>query len=276
MSDQSLKSLEDEIFLKDIIDFLLDSWKKILLSGIIGLVLALVYAFISPTQYKADANIQVGKLAGVDIESPSTLIAKLRMPNYYSKLTLAACNIIDKENPGQFLINKINPLILKGSLIVNISYTSSSSLEAEKCLATIFDEIRRNQNALSSPILQLKNNQLIGIKKRLETNESFVNLLSNKNLRFDFSDEKFSANALLLATFMSKENEITDLRAEIMKMEASLEEPETKAASLVTPISIIEESAMMKLSLIMVVGVFSGLLVGSLIVVGKRSFVATQ
>jgi hypothetical protein len=104
MSEQSFNTIsEDEISLKDIIDFLVESWKTIVLGGVVGGLLGLGYGLIAPAKYQATANIQVAKVAGTDVEAPAVLIEKLKMPMYYSQKTYVACNVMDKHEPGEVI-----------------------------------------------------------------------------------------------------------------------------------------------------------------------------
>ena len=72
MSEQSFNQpLEDEVSLKDIIDFLSESWKSILSTSALGVLGAVAYITFTPNMYQATANIQVAKVAGTDVESPA-------------------------------------------------------------------------------------------------------------------------------------------------------------------------------------------------------------
>ncbi len=68
MSDQNLNpnfnsNNEDEISVKDIIDFLIESWKAIILTGLLGLVGSIAYVWVTPNQYQATAQIQMAQIS---------------------------------------------------------------------------------------------------------------------------------------------------------------------------------------------------------------------
>jgi uncharacterized protein involved in exopolysaccharide biosynthesis len=236
MNNQSIENLEDEISLLDIVDFFRESWKQILVSGIVGGTLGVGYALISPSIYQATANIQVSKVAGSDVETPSVLIEKLKMPMYYTQSTFTACNVMDRSEPGDAIAKGIKPTLSKNTPIISITYKEKSTEDAKKCLEGVLSDIRTNQNILAKPILETKNNQLANLKQKLESAEKISKILSTKNPNFDFSDSQFSASTLLLVTTLNKENEVKDLRAKIGDLEIALAEPQTKEASLSTPI----------------------------------------
>ncbi len=272
MSEQSFNQPQGNgIFLKDIIDFLSEFWKAIALSGIVGGLLATGYAFIAPTKYQAKASIQVAKVAGADVETPSTLLEKLKMPMYYSKETHVACNVVDMIEPGEVIANNLKPTLSKTAPIINFSYIEKTSKEAQKCLEGVLNDIRNNHNSLANPILESKKNQLTNLKKKLEATEGFIRDSSNKNSNFDFSDSKFSASILLLVNTLSKENELRDLLSQIAELEISLSEPQTMEVILITQIYAPKQKISPKLPLIVIGGVMAGLFLGLLLIIGKRT-----
>lgn len=275
MSEQSFNQpLEHEISLKDIIDFLSDSWKVIALSGIIGGLFASGYAFISPPKYQAYASIQVAKVAGIDVETPSTLLEKLKMPMYYSAATYSACNVMEMIEPGEVIANNLKPTLSKISPIINFSYKEKSPKDAEKCVESIFNDIRNKHNSLAKPILENKKNQVMNLKKKLDATGRFVKVPPDNNLIFDSSDSKFSASVLLLATTIDKQNELKDLHSRISELEISLLEPETMEASLIAPIYVPKQKVSPKFSLILIGGSIVGLFLGLLLMTGKRTYSA--
>lgn len=266
------KPIEDEISLREIVDFLLKSWKIIAFSGVVGGLLAAGYVLVTPPKYHASANIQVGKVAGVEVESPGVLVEKLKLPMYYSSKSYSACNVIDQIDPGKVIANNLNPRIAKLAPIVSFSYTDNSPEDAQKCLESVLRDIRSNQSSLAKPILESKNKELINLKKKLDAAERIITELPNKNSSFDFSDVKSSSSVLLLATILIKENEIKDLRSQINDLEIELLESQTGETFLVTPIYASQQKVSPKQSLLLKGGVVIGLFLGLLFMVGKRSW----
>lgn len=265
MSEKSFNQPpEDEISIKDIIDFLMESWKTIALSGLIGGLSAVGYAFITPPKYQATANIQVAKVAGSDVESPSTLLDKLKMPMYYSTESYTACNVMDMIEPGEVISKNLKPVLSKSSPIISFYYIEDSPAAAQKCLESILNDVRKSQNLLAKPIIEIKKNQLENLRKKLDAAERLVKILPIKNSNFDFSDQKFSASTLLLATTLSKENEIEGLRYQINDLEILLTDPQTKEAFLTTPIYAPKQKVSPNRTQILIVGVMAGLFLGLL------------
>ena len=270
MNNQSIENLEDEISLLEIVDFFRESWKQILVSGIVGGTLGVGYALISPSIYKATANIQVAKVAGSDVETPSILVEKLKMPMYYTQSTFTACNVMEREEPGDAIAKGLKPTLSKNAPIISITYKEKSTEDAKKCLEGVLNDIPTNQNILAKPILESRNNQLANLKQKLESAEKILKILSTKNTNFDFSDSKFSASSLLLATTLNKENEVKDLLTKISDLEIALAEPQTKEAFLTTPIYAPSARVEPKRTMIVLLGGIAGGVLAIAYLVGRR------
>lgn len=237
MNEQSYGSGEDELSIAEIVDFFRESWKQIVLGGVVGGVIGVSVALLSPSIYQATAYIQVAKVANADVEAPNILLEKLKMSMYYSQKTFTECNVENTIEPGKAIANGLKPTLSKGAPIISISYKDKNIDDAKKCLESVLNDIRKNQNEIAKPILEQRKNQLSYLKQKLESAEQITKLLSSKKLNFDFSDSKFSASTLLLATTLTKENEVKDLRTQINDLEKALTEPQTKETYLTTPIN---------------------------------------
>jgi uncharacterized protein involved in exopolysaccharide biosynthesis len=247
-----------------------ESWKAIALGGMIAGLLATGYIFITPPKYQATANIQVARVAGSDIESPAILLEKMKIPSYYSQKTYLACNVKDAVDPGMTIASNLKPILVKSAPIIKVSYKAASRKEAVSCLEAVMDEIRFNQNILSKSVINTKLTQLLALKQKLHTIESFRSKLTNLNL--DFSDSKSSSSNLLLAITIMKENEIKDLRFQISDIEISLVEPQTIETFLSAPIYSSDQKVSPKRAMSMIGGGVAGLFFGLLLMLGHRVY----
>ena len=236
MNNHNFENVEDNLSLAEVINLFKKYWKSIAVGGLIGGLLGSAVATIIPPKYQATANIQVGKVANVDIESPSVLVEKIKLPMYYSLNTYGECNVADLIEPGVALAKSLNPMVAKNAPIITISYKEKDISRAKKCLESVLGDIRENQREISKPILDSKRNQLDNLRQKLESAEDVIKTLASNKRNFDFSDSKFSASTLLLATSLNKDNEIKDLRTQINEMEIALAEPQTKEAFLIKQI----------------------------------------
>lgn len=237
MNTNESVSTEDDLSLLEIYDFFKENIKTIFLGGVVGGLIGVAVALLLPSKYQATAYIQVAKVANADVEAPNILLEKLKMSMYYSAKTFTECNVENTTEPGKAIAKELKPTLAKGAPIISVSYKDKNIDDAKKCLESVLYDIRTNQNEIAKPIFEQKKNQLSNLKQKLESAEQITKLLSSKKPNFDFSDSKFSASTLLLATTLSKENEVKDLRTQINDLEIALAEPQTKETYLTTPIN---------------------------------------
>lgn len=258
MNEITHSNQNDELSISEIVDFFRESWQIIALGGLVGGVIGLSFALITPSMYQATAYIQVAKVANSEVEASNILLEKLKMSMYYSQTTFNECKLENVKEPGGVIAKALKPALVKGAPIINISYKEKNIDDARKCLESVLNDIRVNQNAIAKPILEQKNNQLANLKQKLESAEQITKILSSKKPNFDFSDSKFSASTLLLATTLGKENEVKDLRTQINDLEIALAEPQTKETYLTTPINAPNIRVEPKRSLIVFGSIISG------------------
>lgn len=270
MNDQNYETAEDGLSLTEVNDFFRESWKQILVSGIIGGTLGVGYALISPSIYQSTASIQVAKVAGSDVEPPGFLVDKLKLPTYFTQSTLTACDFGDRPNSGDALAKALKPTVSKNGQIISITFKAKSTEDAKKCLEAVLKDIRTNQNILAKPMLESRNNQLANLKQKLESAEKLLKILLIKNHTFDFYDSKFSASTLLLATTLAKENEVIDLRTKISDLEMALVEPQTKETFFATPIYAPMDRVGPNRTLIVLLGGIAGGVLAIAYLLGRR------
>ena len=276
MKDNDYEIRNDEISLLEIVDFFKESWKKILLGGVVGGTLSAGYALLSPSIYQATAYIQVAKVANADVEAPSVLIEKMKIPTYYSPNTLVSCKVENLAEPGRVLANELNPSSAKNSPFISIKYKEKTAEEAKKCLESVLVDILKNQDEIATSILEIKKNQLTNLKRKLEIAEQQLKILHPKAPNFDFTDPNYSSFTLLFAATLSKEKEVKDLRVQINDLELELAEPQTKLANFVLPIYAPNYSVGPKLTFIALVGIITGIILVMLFLLGRSFFLNLQ
>ena len=231
---------DDEISLADIFSFFAEQWKFILGLALFGAALGTGYSLLSKPRYQASGQIQVGKVANVEVETPAMLMAKLAMPSYFSNETLKVCEVINNVDPADVLLKKVSAALNKTAPIITITLKATDPVLAKECVQSLFKDIRTNESENTAAILNVKKNQLQGLRQKLEVAEgiaaSFMKIYPGKAPQFNFDDEKFSAAGLLFATASSKQYEVKDLRNQINELEFLLQAPQTKEAELVVPI----------------------------------------
>lgn len=262
--DNQPMETDDEISLVDIAQFLIDN-SGVFIRFVVGCgLLGAAYAFLAPPQYEATMNIQMAMVANNPVEPPAVLLEKMKLPLYFSETTWKKCDTEEDLTPSRTLTKKLNPVLNKQAPFIGFSYRDNSPLESQTCLLAVLEDIQLKQKRLSAPIIEQKKSYLETLKAKLATAEQVSQYLNAQKRDFKFKDERFSASALILATSLSNEKEIKDLRNQITELEISLSSPQTQDTFLAAPIFASQQAVAPKkllvISLALLIGVFAALL----------------
>lgn len=272
MSEQSFNIIsEDEISIKDIIDFLVESWKSIVLTGLFGLIGSIVYLLMTPNQYQATAQIQMAQISansnnnnnntnplGVNIEDPNLLMARLRLPSTYSNQEIKSCDFESAEAPSEALVKVAKFSPVKGVLsMIELKVNRESKEVAIACAQSLFDSIKASQNEIIKPYIEEAKTLLVKYQERLTNSQALVS-------RADKS------GAALSAAYLANRDEVKFLTEEILRLNTFITTADTRQAKLVSPIYASDVPVFPKKTISLILGLMSGLFLGLLFVLGKK------
>ena len=250
---------EDEISIFDIVDFFITHAKTILMTGILGLITAGFYLWVTPPQYEATAQIQMAQwssnknlgVASGNVEEAGTLITRLTLPTTYSSQNIQACKMEDvKIDQGAALSKQLKYSVVKTSPnVVEIKVQQKSKDDALTCLQSIFGSIKESQNKIFEP-LQLQAAQLIAEKNK--------KLALAKDLVFR-GDQSGPA---LSAVYLSTRDEITILKDDIESLTNFVNSKDARPTRLISPIYAAEKPVSPKKSISLIAGLIGGLFLG--------------
>ncbi|QAU33080.1 Wzz/FepE/Etk N-terminal domain-containing protein [Janthinobacterium sp. 17J80-10] len=261
----------EEISLRDVVQFLKDGRKWIVSTFAVFMLVGIAYVMFAPPKYEVSANIEMAAVAGQLIEEPNILAEKLKLPLYYSVATFSACKAENKKpSPGEFLADQLKPSVNKNAPIIRFKFKGATADEAKQCLEAVLRDIQRNQNSVWAPLFNTKKSQLVLLEEKLKSAEKFAAQLSLDKAKLQFSDPKFSATALLLVTLTQKENEIMDLRKQINDIQPTLQPPQTRQTSLVTPIHVPVTQTSPDVFLALISSAIAGIFAGILLVLARK------
>ena len=272
MSDQNINpSIEDEISLKDIVDFIVESWKTILATGILGILGAVVYIFVTPNQYEATAQIKMAQISannnntnplGVNIEDPNLLMARFKLPTTYSAQEIKACGFESTEGSAEKLVKIAKFSAVKGvGSIIELKINRDSKDVSVTCAHSLFENIKASQNQIIKPYIEEAKTLLIRYQDRLTNSQSLVS-------RADKS------GAALSAAYLANRDEVKFLTEEILRLNTFITTADSRQAKLVSPIYASDIPVAPKKKIALVAGLFAGLFLGLLLMLGKRGLKA--
>ncbi len=278
MSDQSFDAIQDdEISLKEIIDFLIESWKTIAAVGVLGLLSAIVFIFVTPSQYEAAAQIQMAQInisnnnnnnnnnntnpLGVNLEDPNTLIARMKLPTAFSEKEVQACKLEKSRFPTEQLANSVvNLSTVKGvTSLVELKIRGESKEEALSCAQAIFENIKDSQSQILKPYVDEAKTLLLKYQVRLSEAQSLI-------ARADKSGQALSA------AYLANRDELKFLSDETIRLNSIITAGDTRNAKLVSPIYASDKPVSPKKTMTLVLGLLAGLFLGLLYVLARKAW----
>jgi capsular polysaccharide biosynthesis protein len=273
MSEQSFNQpLEDEISLKDIIDFLVDSWKTILGVGLLGLLGSVGFLSVAPNLYEATAQIQMAQISsnnnnnninplGINVEEPNLLMARLKLPTSYSAAEIKACGLEKEKMPAESLVSMSNFSAVKGvGSIIQLKIRMESKDQAVICAQALFENIRESQNQIIKPYIEEAKVLLTKYQSRLKEAQEFVTRADR------------SAGAALSAAYLANRDEVKFLTDEIIRLNTFITAGDARQAKLVSPIYASEAPVFPRKKVALIVGILAGLFLGFFLMVVKRFY----
>lgn len=269
MSEQSFNQpLEDEISLKDIIDFLMESWKTIVGVGLLSLLGSVGFLAVTPNQYEATAQIQMAQISannnnntnplGVNVEDPSLLMARLKLPTTYSAAEIKACGLEGQKMPAESIVSMSKFSAVKGvSSIIELKIRMESREQAVLCAQALFENIRESQNQIIKPYIEEAKGLLTKYKARLKEAQELVT-------RADKS------GAALSAAYLANRDEVKFLTDESIRLNTFVTAGDARQAKLVSPIYASEAAVFPKKKITLMMGLLAGLFLGLLLVMVRK------
>lgn len=257
---------EEGISLIDILRFLKDAYKTILVFSILGIVAAFAYLAIAPKQFEARAQIKMAQFGssnnnispqGVNVEEPAHLVARLSYPNSYTPKTLMACGLQDQANPA-LVLSTIKVTIPKAvTNIVEIKTFGGSQQAVQDCALAVFDQIKTSQAQIVATYIEQFKIKLAYAEGRLAKVEQL----------FTKAEKSGSAN---LVAYLYMQEEIRQQLSEISTIKNILESNKNQITNLIAPVYASDIPIAPKKRKILAVGLFCGFFLGLLIALARQ------
>ncbi len=263
---------ETEISLLDILRFLKDAYKTILVFGVLGITLSIAYLAITPKQYEATAQIVMAQISaannnnnnnnmsplGINIEEPALLIARLAMPTSFTAQEIAACGFEGRPEAGAALAKAIKVVLPKGiANVVELKTVGQSPQLAMQCAAAMFEFIKTTQNQLVIPYIEEAKLKLADDERRLANAKDMV-------------AKADKSGSVMSAAYLSTRDEIRFLLDQITAIKSVISSNQNRATRLVTAIYSSDTPIAPKKRNILAAGLLGGLFLGLLIALGRK------
>lgn len=267
MSEQSFKSIQEEITLKDITNSLVESWKTLAITGVSGLLASAGYLLVTPNQYQATAQIRVAQISmnnntsplGINIEEPKLLLTRLKLPTTYTEQEIKDCGLSDQPQYAQSIPALAKFSEVKGvESIIELKVNRPTKEVANACAESLFKNIQTSQSMLIKPYTDEAEKLLVKYQERL-------NYVQHLVVRADKS------GAALSAVYLANRDEIKFLSDEISRLNNLITSAEMRQTKLIAPIHTSDHPVFPKKQNSMVIGLIAGIFLGLAFILVKRT-----
>lgn len=233
--------------------YLIQNWLLVLLSTVIGILIAVILLFTLPNKYEAQALLRVGQVAEQDIESSSSTVQRLKSLSLKEEVV----QIIHRKYPNQQIdvirkeLNKSIIELIKNTDIISITLVANSPSAAKERLSFYMSALTQRHSALSHPIKAFYEQQLIHAQEKLQS-------LNNA----DTNRKKLKTPSIEYNITLDSTNEIVYWNQQIFSFKQALTAPKTRPTSLVEPIASLNKPVSPKKVISILLGALLGLIFG--------------
>jgi hypothetical protein len=187
-------------------------------------------------------------------------MARLKLPTTYLPREVKVCGFEDAKSPSEALANSVKFSVVKGvESLLELKIKSDSKEIAIACAQSLFESIKASQNAIIKPFIEQSKELLIKYQDRLSNSQSLIS-----------RDDK--SGAALSATYLANRDEVRFLSEEILRLNTFIASADFRQAKLVSPIYASDIPVGPKKIMALIAGLFGGLFLGLLLMIGKRTF----
>jgi uncharacterized protein involved in exopolysaccharide biosynthesis len=262
----NINSIDEEISLADIANFIVESWQTVLVFILLGLGVAGAYLLFTPKQYEAIAQIRMAQIAspnnnnnnninplGINIEDPAALIARMTLPTTYASQTIQECGLADRERASSVLAKVVKLSTPKGvANTVDLRIQAPSPELAKRCANALYQFIKSSQSQLIAPYIEDAKGKLTIEQDRLARATQMI-------ARADKS------GAAISAAYLSTRDEIRYLLDQITSLQTMIIQNESRASQLTAPIYVNERAVFPSKRNSLLAGVTAGGFIGLLV-----------
>jgi uncharacterized protein involved in exopolysaccharide biosynthesis len=269
MTAHELKKSESdsEISLLDIFCFIKGAWKTISITGLLGIVAAITYLWVTPKQYESIAQIRMAQVSlsspsnpfGSIIEDPASLILRMQFATNYDEATILACGYKNILGAAEGLAKGLKFSIPKGLVsAVELKVIAPSTEQAMDCANAVVLRIANLQAEFAKPFIEEAKLKLSQDNERIEQARRLI-------AKADQSGQAMSA------AYLSARDEMSYFLTDREKMIDLITSAKERGSRLVSPIYVSEHPVSPKKTVSLVVGFAAGLFLGLLIALIRKA-----
>lgn len=268
---------EDEISFFDLWEQLRSGWRFIV-GGVClgGLAVGVVVLVVAP-KYEAVSVLQIGLVAGKEIESATTTLERFRSQTFFLEAAkqggfqVAADQVALGEGVGDY----VKVQILKGTSLLEVKTYGDTPEFSKKLNDVLIRQLEQRHDLLGEPLKEKLKSDIALTRERLKVIEQELAVLSEVNYK-DAKDVQFSPVSLLMSQKIQKQSEIFGLRRQLTDLELMQIAPATQKTKMLEAPFVVMKPVSPKRNLLLTLGLVGGVLLGVFVVLVKNSWVRAQ
>lgn len=239
----------DEIELKDIIEFARENFKLIAATTLVAVALSLVYLMVTPKKYEGSLLLQMAQQGEAVIEAPVKLAVRLRYATSYTEAVTMACGFESLGAVGDNLGGMLKTSVLK--LVPNVlelKLRATSPEEVSQCSAALSMMIAKQQH-------DLMEEHLIGKRATLEMLQQ-LETTHSKQLQYARKAEMGDYGFLVIM------DKLSSLRTRIAALQEELQPTNLQSAKVLVPLNITPYPVFPNKKITLIIGLLGGVFLG--------------
>lgn len=266
---------EDEISLFDLWEKLRAGWKSIFGGACLGGLAAGVVVLVVAPKYEAASVLQIGLIAGKEIESATMTLERFRSQTFFLEAAKQGGFQVaaDQVALGEGLVGDyVKVQILKGTSLLEVKTYGDTPESSKKLNDVLIRQLEQRHDLLGEPLKEKLKSDIALTRERLNVVEQELAVLSEVNYK-DAKDVQFSPVSLLMSQKIQKQSEIFGLRRQLTDLELMQIAPATQKTQMLEAPFVVMKPVSPKRNLLLTLGLVGGVLLGVFIVLVKNSWV---
>lgn len=270
---------EDEINLFDFLEKLRVGWRLVVGGTVLGAMVAWVAIMLIAPKYEAVSTLQIGLIAGKEIEAVTTTLERFNSPAFLLEAATEARveKLVERISQGDGVGRDfVKPRLIKGTALIELKTIGNTMESAKKLNDVLVQQLAQRHEDLGTPLKEKLKSDVALTKEKLKTVEQELSELSHISNVTTSKDAQFSPVSLLVSQKIQKQSEVFGLRQQLTTMELMQIAPATQKTQAIEATFVLFKPTSPKKTLLLVLGMIGGLLLGGIAVFISDSWIEVK
>lgn len=279
MNENELMQAEDEVSLFDLWEKVRRGWRYVFAGAGVGALVSGAAVMMIAPKYEAASTLQIGVIAGKEVEAATTTLERFKSPAFMLEAAKLAGveKLVERMTLGDGAGGDyVKAQLVKGTSLVELKTIGDMPESAKKLNDVLVQQLAQRHEALGSPLKEKLKSDIALTKEKLKSVEIELAELSKISNVSTSKDAQFSPVSLLVLQKIQKQSEVFGLRQQLTNLEVMQLAPATQQTQAIEQPFVPTKPISPKKTLLVVLGVIGGLLVGLVAVFVRDGWVRSR